>query len=135
MGQIEDLIIKAVLSAEIHIATACKMLVPHHCNCFELYGFDVLIDSNLKPWLLEVNLSPSLARDAPLDLKIKASMISDIVGFVCQDPLLRQPCPDRAGIDSRMRNPTQKPQMLDPALSEDPAHSSGNPRRCAMLEK
>uniref|UniRef100_A0A8C2JNV1 Tubulin--tyrosine ligase-like protein 5 n=1 Tax=Cyprinus carpio TaxID=7962 RepID=A0A8C2JNV1_CYPCA len=114
MGQIEDLIVKALLSAEIHIATACKMFVPHRCNCFELYGFDVLIDSNLKPWLLEVNLSPSLACDAPLDLKIKASMISDmfsLVGFVCQDPLLRQPRPDRAGIDSRMKNPTQKLQM------------------------
>lgn len=34
MGQIEDLIIKALLSAEIHIATACKMFVPHRCNCF-----------------------------------------------------------------------------------------------------
>lgn len=34
MGQIEDLIIKAVLSAEIHIATACKMFVPHRWNCF-----------------------------------------------------------------------------------------------------
>uniref|UniRef100_A0A672SHQ3 Tubulin--tyrosine ligase-like protein 5 n=1 Tax=Sinocyclocheilus grahami TaxID=75366 RepID=A0A672SHQ3_SINGR len=114
MGQIEELIIKALLSAEIHIATACKMFVPHRCNCFELYGFDVLIDSNLKPWLLEVNLSPSLACDAPLDLKIKASMISDmfsLVGFVCQDPLLRQPRPDRAGIDSRMKNPPQKLQM------------------------
>uniref|UniRef100_A0A8C1U3J6 Tubulin--tyrosine ligase-like protein 5 n=1 Tax=Cyprinus carpio TaxID=7962 RepID=A0A8C1U3J6_CYPCA len=114
MGQIEDLIVKALLSAEIHIATACKMFVPHRCNCFELYGFDVLIDSNLKPWLLEVNLSPSLACDAPLDLKIKASMISDmfsLVGFVCQDPLLRQPRPDRAGIDSRMKNPAQKLQM------------------------
>nr|XP_055029113.1 tubulin polyglutamylase TTLL5 isoform X3 [Misgurnus anguillicaudatus] len=113
MGQIEDLIIKAVLSAEIHIATACKMFVPHRCNCFELYGFDVLIDSNLRPWLLEVNLSPSLACDAPLDLKIKASVISDmfsLVGFVCQDPSLRQPRSERPGIDSRMKNPTQKPQ-------------------------
>uniref|UniRef100_A0A8C1P0V0 Tubulin--tyrosine ligase-like protein 5 n=1 Tax=Cyprinus carpio TaxID=7962 RepID=A0A8C1P0V0_CYPCA len=86
MGQIEDLIVKALLSAEIHIATACKMFVPHRCNCFELYGFDVLIDSNLKPWLLEVNLSPSLACDAPLDLKIKASMISDMFSLVGKFP-------------------------------------------------
>ncbi|XP_067312344.1 tubulin polyglutamylase TTLL5 [Pseudorasbora parva] len=120
MGQIEDVIVKAVLSAEIHIATACKMFVPHRCNCFELYGFDVLIDSNLKPWLLEVNLSPSLACDAPLDLKIKASMISDmfsLVGFVCQDPLSRQLRTDRAGVDSRMKTSTQKPQRQRPASS------------------
>uniref|UniRef100_A0A8D3BQZ3 Tubulin--tyrosine ligase-like protein 5 n=1 Tax=Scophthalmus maximus TaxID=52904 RepID=A0A8D3BQZ3_SCOMX len=82
MRQVEDLIVKAVLSAELHIATACKTFVPHKTNCFELYGFDVLIDSNLKPWLLEVNLSPSLACDAPLDLKIKASMIADMFSLV-----------------------------------------------------
>ncbi|XP_054597554.2 tubulin polyglutamylase TTLL5 isoform X3 [Nothobranchius furzeri] len=98
MKQVEDLVIKAVLSAELQIAAACKMFVPHKTNCFELYGFDVLIDSNLKPWLLEVNLSPSLSCDAPLDLKIKASMIADmfsLVGFVCQDPLSRLPRSDR----------------------------------------
>uniref|UniRef100_A0A8C5B289 Tubulin--tyrosine ligase-like protein 5 n=1 Tax=Gadus morhua TaxID=8049 RepID=A0A8C5B289_GADMO len=86
MKQVEDLIVKAVLSAELQIASACKMFCPYRTNCFELYGFDVLIDTDLKPWLLEVNLSPSLACDAPLDLKIKASMIADmfsIVGECC----------------------------------------------------
>ncbi|XP_071780297.1 tubulin polyglutamylase TTLL5 [Centroberyx gerrardi] len=113
MSQVEDLIIKAVLSAELQIATACKMFVPHKTNCFELYGFDVLIDSNLKPWLLEVNLSPSLACDAPLDLKIKASMIADmfsLVGFVCQDPLLRQPRSDRVTLDPSLKHPGQRTQ-------------------------
>uniref|UniRef100_A0A8C5E3R1 Tubulin--tyrosine ligase-like protein 5 n=1 Tax=Gouania willdenowi TaxID=441366 RepID=A0A8C5E3R1_GOUWI len=106
MRQIEDVIIKAVLSAEQQIATACKTFVPHKTNCFELYGFDVLIDSNLKPWLLEVNLSPSLACDAPLDLKIKASMIADmfsLVGFVCQDPLSRKPHSDRLTLESNSK--------------------------------
>ncbi|KAM9842865.1 tubulin polyglutamylase TTLL5 [Aulostomus maculatus] len=112
MRQVEDLIVKAVLSAELQIATACKTFVPHKTNCFELYGFDVLIDSNLKPWLLEVNLSPSLACDAPLDLKIKASMIADmlsLVGFVCQDPLLRQPHSDRDPSLKQSAQRTQKP--------------------------
>eukprot|EP00079_Xenopus_tropicalis_P028542 XP_012823512.1 PREDICTED: tubulin polyglutamylase TTLL5 isoform X1 [Xenopus tropicalis] len=92
MSQVEDLIIKTIVSAELPIASACKSLITHRGNCFELYGFDVLIDGNLKPWLLEVNLSPSLACDAPLDLKVKASMISDmftLVGVECQDPQQR----------------------------------------------
>jgi len=32
-----------------------------------MLGFDVLIDSKLKVWLLEANLSASLACDTPLD--------------------------------------------------------------------
>ncbi|XP_037594445.1 tubulin polyglutamylase TTLL5 isoform X2 [Cebus imitator] len=114
MAHVEDLIIKTIISAELAIATACKTFVPHRSSCFELYGFDVLIDSTLKPWLLEVNLSPSLACDAPLDLKIKASMISDmftVVGFVCQDPAQRASArPVYPTFESSRRNPFQKPQ-------------------------
>ncbi|KAM5244577.1 tubulin polyglutamylase TTLL5 isoform 17-T26 [Hipposideros larvatus] len=123
MSHVEDLIIKTIISAELAIATACKTFVPHRSSCFELYGFDVLIDSTLKPWLLEVNLSPSLACDAPLDLKIKASMISDmftVVGFVCQDPAQRASTrPIYPTFESCKRNPFQKPQRSRPLSASD----------------
>ena len=46
-------------------------------TCFELYGFDVLIDSNFKAWLLEVNVSPSLSSSSPMDKYIKTLLLSD----------------------------------------------------------
>uniref|UniRef100_A0A8C3BR84 Tubulin--tyrosine ligase-like protein 5 n=1 Tax=Cairina moschata TaxID=8855 RepID=A0A8C3BR84_CAIMO len=87
----------------------------------ELYGFDVLIDDTLKPWLLEVNLSPSLACDAPLDLKIKASMLSDmftLVGFVCQDPGQRSGRAINHSSESGRRNLYQKLQRPVSAQSQ-----------------
>ena len=54
------------------------MSVPYRDNCFEVLGFDVLIDDQLRSWLVEINLSPSLNTDSPLDLKIKGNMIADL---------------------------------------------------------
>lgn len=62
--------------------------VPYRSNCFSLFGFDILIDQNYKPWLLEVNLSPSLNIDAPVDLKIKGEMISDLFTLIGIVPLV-----------------------------------------------
>ncbi|NXC40015.1 TTLL5 polyglutamylase, partial [Penelope pileata] len=122
MASVEDLIIKTVVSAELAIATACKTFLSHRGSCFELYGFDVLIDDTLKPWLLEVNLSPSLACDAPLDLKIKASMLSDmftLVGFVCQDPGQRSGRTVYHSSESVRRNQYQKLQRTRPLSASD----------------
>ena len=66
--KIEDLIIKTIISGENVINNASEMFLPFpHYNCFELFGFDVLIDSDLEPWLLEVNLTPAMGCDSPLD--------------------------------------------------------------------
>jgi len=47
--------------------------------CFEILGFDILIDEKLKPWLIEINHSPSFGTDTPLDFKIKKDLIADTV--------------------------------------------------------
>ena len=46
-------------------------------HCFEVYGFDVLIDDYLKPWLIEVNASPSLSCSTEIDRVLKLGVIAD----------------------------------------------------------
>ncbi len=76
-SRISDVILKTLLSGEHIVQQAMKKNGTHRTNCFEIFGFDVLIDSDLKPWLLEVNLSPSLATDSPLDYSIKSTLVTD----------------------------------------------------------
>ena len=61
--------------------------LPYNNGCFEVLGFDVLIDSALKPWLVEVNMSPSMNTDSSLDLRIKGNLIADLFTLVGISPL------------------------------------------------
>lgn len=44
-----------------------------------MLGFDIMIDAKLRPWLLEVNHSPSFNIDSDLDKDVKATVITDTV--------------------------------------------------------
>uniref|UniRef100_UPI003AAFB2A0 probable tubulin polyglutamylase TTLL2 n=1 Tax=Centroberyx gerrardi TaxID=166262 RepID=UPI003AAFB2A0 len=56
--------------------------VPSSPNCVELFGFDILIDSKFKPWLLEVNYSPALTLDCQADVSVKKGLISDLIDLM-----------------------------------------------------
>ena len=60
-------------------------LIINQPNSFEIFGFDVIIDSKLKPWLIEVNACPSMARDSLLDMDVKEALIRDTIKII-------QPC-------------------------------------------
>jgi hypothetical protein len=96
MGRIHDIVIKTLLSAEPELgslASRCFRPDPSELSagtqCFELFGFDVLLDSKLRPWVLEVNVSPSLSSSSPMDRAIKHRLLTDVfhmVGVVPYDP-------------------------------------------------
>ncbi len=72
------MIVKTLISVEPHVVGSLNKCSPGNRNsCFELYGFDVLIDENLKPWLLEVNVFPSLSSSSPFDKIVKSQLICD----------------------------------------------------------
>ncbi|KAG5446572.1 putative tubulin polyglutamylase ttll9 [Clonorchis sinensis] len=51
-------------------------------RCFELYGYDILIDNELKPWLLEINASPSLTASSKEDYILKCNLLDDMLDVV-----------------------------------------------------
>ena len=59
-SRIYDVVLKGLIAVDGPVQSQLKKLGSRN-NCFELLGFDILIDTDLKPWLMEVNLSPSLA--------------------------------------------------------------------------
>jgi len=80
--KIKDIIIKVILSITDDGIPVIKKFNVSSNNLFEIFGVDILIDENLTPWLMEVNLNPSLNCDSNLDLKIKCKLTTDIFNLI-----------------------------------------------------
>src|SRR5688572_16292122 len=89
-SKIKDLLIKTILSVEHIIFNNMSRSTKNRQLCFELYGFDVILDSDLKPWLLEVNVLPSFSSSAAIDKKIKTSLLTDVFSTIGVVPYSRK---------------------------------------------
>ena len=80
LTDIEDIIIKTICCIQPNLSHHYKSCQPDDFSnsmCFEILGFDILLDSRLKPYVLEVNHTPSFTTDSPLDFTVKKNVISD----------------------------------------------------------
>ena len=66
----------------IHSLLACQNVIINDRHCFECYGYDLLIDDDLKPWLIEVNASPSISADTIQDYDLKFGLLEDVYTVV-----------------------------------------------------
>ena len=94
-------------SADSYVNVLTKANVRRKFCVHELFGFDVILDEQCKPYIVEVNISPrlkhiffeiiqsisycfdfSLHSNSPLDISVKGAMISDLLnlsGFMIPD--------------------------------------------------
>ena len=73
-ADVEELCVNTLLSVQ-------KVMISDK-HCFEMYGYDILIDDQLKPWLIEVNASPSISADTIQDYDLKFGLLEDVYTVV-----------------------------------------------------
>ena len=66
----------------VHSLKAVAPVMVSDRHCYECYGYDIIIDDLLKPWLIEVNASPSLSSTTVSDRIMKYRLINDIINVV-----------------------------------------------------
>jgi tubulin polyglutamylase TTLL6/13 len=90
---IKRIAVKTLCSAQpklSHLYKAARGDEYQYNLCFEVLGLDIILDHKAKPWLLEVNYTPSFATGSKLDLEIKGDLIRDTLVLLNQSPESRR---------------------------------------------
>ncbi|KAH6570186.1 hypothetical protein BASA62_004438 [Batrachochytrium salamandrivorans] len=82
MKKIKSLFIKTIMSSHRQNTSGVRLYVTNRKSCFEMFGFDVLLDAELRPWLMEVNISPSMKASCEIDFDLKSKLAVDLFNLV-----------------------------------------------------
>mmetsp|Transcript_38671 Transcript_38671/g.95657 ORF Transcript_38671/g.95657 Transcript_38671/m.95657 type:complete len:363 (-) Transcript_38671:104-1192(-) len=86
---IQNMIINSLL--------AVQKVIINDKHCFEVYGYDVMVDDALKPWLIEVNASPSISADTQADYELKYGLLDDVYTVLDPEGLLEDEIYEQVG--------------------------------------
>lgn len=77
---IHEIIVKTIITGQPLLSHLYNLSQPeNYANdmCFQILGFDIILEADATPRLLEVNHTPSFVADTPLDETIKGNLIRD----------------------------------------------------------
>lgn len=131
-ANVDDVIIKTVLSAWPVLKHNYHACFPGHDTiqaCFEILGFDILVDWKLKPYILEVNHSPSFHTNEQVDREVKRPLIRDTLSLVStvladKKQIMRE---DRKRVKQRLLK-SKGDFVLRPRSAADTVKNSNNER-------
>ncbi|OHT14038.1 Tubulin-tyrosine ligase family protein [Tritrichomonas foetus] len=78
---IDDVVTLSIFSAYGYLSSAERVYCPSttYPRCFQILGFDILLDRDLKPHVLEINYRPSLDFYRGKERRMKVAMIRDAI--------------------------------------------------------
>jgi hypothetical protein len=83
---VADVVNRTLLAVQPQLSHAYRTCIPDPdddgFSCFEILGFDIMFRNNYEPILVEVNHSPSLTCDTPLDKNIKYGLLTETMRLV-----------------------------------------------------
>jgi hypothetical protein len=79
--RIDEVVVLSIFSGVTRLQHSEKAMGLHttYARCFQLLGFDILLDRELQPHVLEINYRPSLDYYRPAEKRMKVGMLTDLL--------------------------------------------------------
>jgi hypothetical protein len=106
----------------VYSLKAAQDMADSRDGSFELYGYDFMIDSSLRPWLIEINSSPDMSYSTPTTEALVKPALADVVRVIV----------DHRDVDVSSRRRPRAARRREQALAV--AAAAASPPRAAVDE-